>query len=73
MNESINKVAKFITERGNPYETQQPMKLYNITRRGQVLPKAVSRRLLNYIDGKQRYDMFRKERFVSKQRTFLTK
>ena len=66
INESINRVAKFITERGNPYESQQAQKLHNVTS-GQLVPEALSVRLLNYFeDGKQRYNVFRNERLVTK-------
>ena len=64
----MNKVREFITERGNPYETLTPTPLHNITG-GQVIPKPHSKRLLNYFeDGKQRYKVFREERYVNKSK-----
>ena len=68
INECISRVANFISERGNPYENKQSMKLYNVTS-GQLVLECNSKRLLNFFeDGKQRYTMFREDRFVSKSK-----
>ena len=68
LSESMNKVTEFITERGNPYETLTPTPLHNITG-GLVVSKPHSKRLLNYFeDGKQRYKVFREERYVNKSK-----
>ena len=68
LSEKINKVRKFITERGNPYETARPTPLHNITS-GLVVPKEHSKRLLNYFDDeKQRYKHFRDLRYVKNKK-----
>ena len=54
LNDAVRKVANFIAERGNPYESKNKDKLHNFTS-GQVVSRESSIRLLNYFKhGKER-------------------
>lgn len=73
INESIEMVSLFISERENPYKSQEQVKLYNTTS-GQLVSEASSERLLNYFaGGKERYLTFREERLVIKSKKLSDK
>ena len=66
-NQSLQKVASFIEERGNPYETSPLAKLYHFTTNEVVSPDNAELLLNAYEHGKAEYIAYRKARFVTKE------
>ena len=68
MNESVDKIYRFISERGNPYLTSQYVKLHNLTT-GWCVDETDSKKLLEYFEhGEKTCIEFRNERFVDKKK-----
>ena len=65
--ESVQKVVRFIKEKGNPFKSKSSVSLFNFCTEQIVLPE-VSKKLLDYCThGNEEFKTFRQERFIENQ------
>ena len=68
-NEAVTEVFTFMNSKGNPYLGNAETKLYHFIS-GELVSDKAKERLLQYFDhSKKEYSSFRKERFISKEKS----
>lgn len=69
IHEAVAKVFNFIEEKGNPFILPAPPKLY-VFSTCLIIADEIAKKYINFFeDGKNRYEAFRKERFIDKTKT----